>query len=217
MNQKWQQDQIRRQQEMMRKQQEQMRQQQEQMRKQQMQAAWMQQQKAKEAQGQQSAEAIKENAQDASSQTVNEILQAVSYYRQEYKAKRITRAQVEELMLKQIIKDPAGTLWTVGFETGKWYYRSGDRWIKGEPTFAPKAAAAVKTKKHPGKAIGAFIRWFILTLIFAYGAAVAASLIAEETGNYDAVNSYATFAAVLVGFIGLGVTISKTKKAYSGK
>jgi len=192
MNQQWQQDQMRRQQEMMR-------QQQEQLRKQQMMAAWMEQQKTK----------------DASNQTANEVSQAVSYIRQEFKAKRISREQAEDRLRQQIIQDPAGTLWTVGFQSGQWYRRSGDRWIKSDaPSFAPQAAAQ-KSQQNWGKAIGAFIGGIIATIIFVYIAALIVSGIASSMDLNS--GAYAGFAAVVAGIIGLWVTISKTKKAFSGK
>jgi hypothetical protein len=194
MNQQWQQDQMRRQQEMMR-------QQQEQLRKQQMMAAWMEQQKTK----------------DASNQTANEVSQAVSYIRQEFKAKRISREQAEDRLRQQIIQDPAGTLWTVGFQSGKWYHRYGDRWVKADPSFAPQAAVAKQAQNNWGKAIGTFIGGIFLTLLFAYIAALIASEIASSMGNYYDSSSYAGFAGVVVVIIGLWVTISKTKKAFSGK
>ena len=195
MNQQWQQDQMRRQQEMMR-------QQQEQLRKQQMMAAWMEQQKAKEA----------------SNQTANEVSQAVSYIRQEFKARRISREQAEDRLRQQIIQDPAGTLWTVGFKSLNWYRRSGDRWIRSDPpSFAPQAVAAKKAQHNWGGAVGTFIGGLILTLIFAGVAAGIASGIASSMGNYYDSGSYAGFAGVVVGIIGLWVTISKTKKAFSGK
>ena len=43
------------------------------------------------------------------------------------------KAQLEELM----IEDAEGKWWIIGYETGKWYYHDGERWVQSKP---PKPA-----------------------------------------------------------------------------
>lgn len=49
------------------------------------------------------------------------------------RAGKITQAQWEQQLKALILQDTKGRYWTIGAQTGKWYYYDGIRWSEGTP------------------------------------------------------------------------------------
>ena len=61
------------------------------------------------------------------------------------------RARLEEMM----IEDDQGQWWSIGYETGKWYYHDGEQWVRGDPpaeksTTTPGTVTAAAATDVPG-------------------------------------------------------------------
>ena len=49
------------------------------------------------------------------------------------KAGTLTREEAEAQLKDLMIQDEEGKWWIIGYETGKWYYHDGEKWVRGEP------------------------------------------------------------------------------------
>lgn len=58
-----------------------------------------------------------------------------------HRAGRLTREQWEQQLKALILRDLKGRYWTIGAQTGKWYYYDGMKWVEG----APQSSAFVET------------------------------------------------------------------------
>ncbi len=55
----------------------------------------------------------------------------------------ITQAAFEAAVRELALRDAAGRLWTIGAQTGKWYYLTGDAWVEAQP---PPGAATLLSR-----------------------------------------------------------------------
>lgn len=70
-------------------------------------------------------QAAPQSAQGASNHPLAGQVQAV---RQDFAAKKMTRQQAEQRMQQLVLRDRAGSYWTVGFKSGSWYRWESDHW-----------------------------------------------------------------------------------------
>ncbi len=187
-------------------QQAQMRRQQEQLRQKQMGAAWLEQQKEK-----QQPTAGVGFADDPFAQ----IEQAVASLRQQLAAGRLTQEQVEAQMENLMIQDDEGVWWTIGFETGEWYRRTGDAWTPATPRPAAGQAFVSSLADAPKPhRFGAVIVWLIGIALTAGAGMLAGTLAFEGFGLGDV---GAWVAAGFVWLVGLRITTKISGKIWRGK
>lgn len=57
----------------------------------------------------------------------------------EFEAGSLTEDGFKERLKNIMVQDKTGSWWTLGHETGQWYYHNGTTWIAAEPPSSPAA------------------------------------------------------------------------------
>jgi len=53
--------------------------------------------------------------------------------RRQYREREITREEFTEQLKELRLKDDEGHFWMIGAQSGKWYYKEGNNWIRSDP------------------------------------------------------------------------------------
>ena len=64
---------------------------------------------------------------------VSQIEKELSILKKKYELKKITHREFKESLKKLRFKDDLGKYWTIGVQSGDWYYFDGTSWIKSHP------------------------------------------------------------------------------------
>jgi len=51
----------------------------------------------------------------------------------QFEAGTLTEAEFKAKLEDLMIQDEEGRWWMIGYETGRWYYHDGEKWVQGEP------------------------------------------------------------------------------------
>lgn len=114
-----------------------------------------------------------------------------------------------------MIQDDEGAWWTIGFETGEWYRRTGNAWIPAtpRPTAAPGIIPSPVDTAKPRRGT-AVIVWLIC-IALTVGAGLLAGNIAFE--RFVMGDTGAWIVAGLVWLVGLRITFKISGKLWRGK
>jgi len=70
-----------------------------------------------------------------------EVEEEFSLLKQEFKTKKISEREFKERLKKLRLKDEEGRSWTIGAQSGQWYYFDGQNWIESLPPSVQKGKA----------------------------------------------------------------------------
>jgi len=124
------------------------------------------------------------------------------------KAGALTREEAEAQLKDLMIQDDEDRWWIIGYETGRWHYHDGEKWMRGDPPMPP-APAPPQPVRRPEP-----FDW-MMVLGGAIGFAVAnviASLVWEALGGEDIILIGATTLWGIVGGAALGFASRDTKR-----
>ncbi|MBS3819272.1 zinc ribbon domain-containing protein [bacterium] len=66
-------------------------------------------------------------------QPFEKVKKEFNQLKQKHRQKKISDRQFKSRLKKLRLRDQKGRWWTIGAQTGKWYYFDGERWIQAEP------------------------------------------------------------------------------------
>jgi len=75
------------------------------------------------------------------SKPFKEVEKGFSCLKQEFKSKKISEREYKDRLKKLRLKDDDGRSWTIGAQSGKWYYFDGQNWIESQPPSVQKGKA----------------------------------------------------------------------------
>lgn len=67
------------------------------------------------------------------SKPFKEVEKGFSLLKKEFKSKKISEREYKDRLKKLRLKDDAGRSWTIGAQSGQWYYFDGQNWIESLP------------------------------------------------------------------------------------
>ena len=70
-----------------------------------------------------------------------EVEKGFSLLQQEFKSKKISEREYKDRLKKLRLKDNDGRSWTIGAQSGLWYYFDGQKWIESLPPSIQKGKA----------------------------------------------------------------------------
>lgn len=70
-----------------------------------------------------------------------EVEKGFSLLKQEFKSKKISEREYKDRLKKLRLKDNEGRSWTIGAQSGLWYYFDGQKWIESLPPSVQKGKA----------------------------------------------------------------------------
>lgn len=75
------------------------------------------------------------------SKPFKEVEKGFSLLKQEFKSKKISEREYKDRLKKLRLKDNDGRSWTIGAQSGLWYYFDGQNWIESLPPSVQKGKA----------------------------------------------------------------------------
>lgn len=75
------------------------------------------------------------------SKPFKEVEKGFSFLKQEFKSKKISEREYKDRLKKLRLKDNEGRSWTIGAQSGLWYYFDGQKWIESIPPSVQKGKA----------------------------------------------------------------------------
>jgi hypothetical protein len=75
------------------------------------------------------------------SKPFKEVEKEFSLLKQEFKAKKLSGQEYKDRLKKLRLKDEKGRIWTIGAQSGQWYYFDGQNWIESLPPSVQKGKA----------------------------------------------------------------------------
>lgn len=75
------------------------------------------------------------------SKPFKEVEKGFSLLKQEFKSKKISEREYKDRLKKLRLKDNEGRSWTIGAQSGLWYYFDGQNWIESLPPSVQKGKA----------------------------------------------------------------------------
>ena len=75
------------------------------------------------------------------SKLFEEVEKDFNLLKQEFKTKKISESEYKDRLKKLRLKDEKGRSWTIGAQSGQWYYFDGQNWIESSPPSVQKGKA----------------------------------------------------------------------------
>jgi outer membrane protein assembly factor BamB len=76
------------------------------------------------------------------SQEVHRVEAEFRRLKGQFEAGALTEDEFKARLADLMIQDEKGRWWMIGYETGKWYYHDGEKWVRGEPPQIAEPPAA---------------------------------------------------------------------------
>ena len=70
-----------------------------------------------------------------------EVEKGFNLLKEEFKSKKISEREYKDRLKKLRIKDENGRSWTIGAQSGQWYYFDGQKWVESSPPSVQKGKA----------------------------------------------------------------------------